>query len=190
MVDQKNDEAAKTEAIYSMIFLLRLEQLDIFRKRGDREREKEIRTIIKKDIRSLPTDSVGVREKQDKIYRALSSKFWDNVCLDPLHYLKIHIVPLMTFRPEVDRNESFFVLDCERLGLATLENDRDEIDRLRSSIYERIVKIPRTLDDVKQKREPLDMALSHSFWKKVSYEDTRKLIVELAPLMKHISGSE
>jgi type I restriction enzyme R subunit len=75
MVDQSDDEAAKPEAISSTIFLLKLEQLDIVRKRGDREKEKEIRTIIKKDIRSLPMESISGREKHDTINRALSTKF-------------------------------------------------------------------------------------------------------------------
>ena len=190
MVDPRIDDAASTEALPSMIFLMRLEQLDVVRKRGEREKEKEIRTIIKKDIRSLPVHSVGVIEKRDKINRALSTQFWDNVCLDPLHYLKIHIVPLMTFKEEDDRKESSFILMCERLGLAALENDREEIDQLRSSICEMIERLPRTLDDVKRERETLNMTMSHSFWEKVSYEDSRRIIVELAPLMKHLSTDE
>ncbi len=135
----------------------------------------------------MPMDSVSIKENQSKIERALSPKLWDNVALDPILYLRSNIMPLMRFKPEVNLKESSFVVKCERLGLATLENNKEEIDRLKSSIGEMIERLPRTLDDVKQKEEVMDNALSHSFWEKVSYDDSKQLIVELAPLMKYLS---
>ena len=102
----------------------------------------EIRDIIRKDIRSLPMDAAGVREKRDKIDRALTSKFWDHIVLDPGQYLRIHIMPLMRFKQDVNFKESYFIDKCERLGLATLENDKEEVCRLRSSIGEMIEGLP------------------------------------------------
>lgn len=184
MVDPKTEDPEQTEDIPSAIFLSRLKQLEIVRKNGDRKREMEIRDIIKKDIRSLPLDSVSVRERRDKIDRALTSKFWDHIVLDPGHYLKIHILPLMKFKLEINTHESSFIDKCERLGLAILENDRDEICRLKDPIGEMIGQLPQTMDAVKIRRSFIDLALSDSFWEKASYEDSKKLIYELAPLIK------
>jgi type I restriction enzyme R subunit len=183
----KKDEAEQTEAISSRIFLLRLKQLAIVRKKGDKKKEMEIRAEIEKDIRSLPMDSVSIKENEQKIERALSPKIWDNVALDPVLYLKSNIMPLMRFKPEVNLKESSFVIKCERLGLAVLENNHDESECLKSSISEMIERLPRTLDEVKQKEVVMDISLSHSFWEKVSYDDSKQLITELAPLMKYLS---
>jgi type I site-specific restriction endonuclease len=179
------ENAEQTEDVSSAIFMSRLRQFDIVRKKGDRKKEMEIRDIIKKDIRSLPIDAAGVREKQDKIDRALTSKFWDHIVLDPGHYLRIHIMPLMRFKKDVNFEESCFIDKCERLGLATLENNRDEVVLLSSSIGEMIEVLPQSMVTWQQKGI-VEMALSDSFWEKVSYEDSRRLIIELAPLMKSL----
>jgi type I site-specific restriction endonuclease len=183
MVDLKIENADQPEDISSAIFMSRLKQLDIVRKNGDRKKEMEIRDIIKRDIRSLPKDSPGIKEKQDKIDRALTSKFWDHIVLDPGQYLRIHIMPLMRFKQDVNFNESSFVDRCERLGLAALENDHDEICRLRSSIGEMIEGLTQSIV-ASRKKEIVELAMSDSFWEKIGYEDYKKLIVELAPLMK------
>jgi type I restriction enzyme, R subunit len=183
MVDLKIENADQPEDISSAIFMSRLKQLDIVRKNGDRKKEMEIRDIIKRDIRSLPKDSPGIKEKQDKIDRALTSKFWDHIVLDPGQYLRIHIMPLMRFKQDVNFNESSFVDRCERLGLAALENDHDEICRLRSSIREMIEGLTQSIV-ASRKKEIVELAMSDSFWEKIGYEDSKKLIVEIAPLMK------
>jgi type I restriction enzyme R subunit len=183
MVDPMMENAEQAEDISSSIFMSRLRQLDIVRKKGDRKIEMEIREILRKDIRSLPVDAAGVKEKRDKIDRALTSKFWDHIVLDPGQYLRIHIMPLMRFKQDVNFKESYFIDKCERLGLATLENDKEEVCRLKSSIEEMIVGLPESMVAT-QKRRMVELAKSDSFWEKVSYEDSRRLIVELAPLIK------
>ena len=190
-MNPKKEEGEQTEAISSRIFLLRLKQLAIVRKKGDKTKEIEIRAELEEDIRSLPMDSVSVKENQAKIERVLSPKLWDNVALDPVLYMKSNIMPLMRFKPEVNLKESSFIVKCERLSLAVLENNQEEINRLKSSIGEMVERLPRTLDDVKQKETFMDTALSHSFWQSVSYDDSKRLSVELSPLMKYLSrGSE
>lgn len=180
----KNDT---TEAITSRIFLTRLKQLQHFRTVGDTETQIEVRKRIEEDIRSLPLDSVSVREKQQEIERALSPQLWDNIVIDPVQYLKAKIMPLMRYKPEVNLKVASFTAKCERLSLAVLENDKEEVERLRTSIGEMIERLPRTLDDVKLKEPVMDTALSHSFWEQVDYEKGQMLIAELAPLMKYAS---
>jgi len=183
MVDPMMENAEQSEDISSAIFMSRLRQLDIVRKKGDRKKEMEIRDVLRKDIRSLPLDAAGVIEKRDKIDRALTSKFWDHIVLDPGQYLRIHIMPLMRFKQDVNFRESYFIDKCERLGLATLENDRDEVCRLKSTIGEMIEGLPESVVAM-QKKRMVELAKSDSFWEKVCYEDSKRLIVELAPLMK------
>lgn len=180
----KNDT---TEAISSRIFLTRLKQLQHLRTVGDKDGEKKVRQRIEDDIRSLPLDSVSVKEKHQEIERALSPSLWDNIVVDPVQYLKAKIMPLMRYKPEVNLKEASFTAKCERLSLAALENDKEEVERLKTSIGEMVERLPRTLDDVKEKERFMDAALSHSFWNDVDFEKGQMLIAELAPLMKYAS---
>ena len=185
-----NPEGVKnepTEAITSRIFLLRLKQLERLREQGDEERLGLVRQRVEEDIRSLPMDSVSVREHEPEIAKALSPNLWDNVGVDPLEYLKSTIMPLMRFQTGVNLNVASFTLKAERLGLAVLEGNAKEIERLAPEIGGMVDHLPRTLNVVREKEERLDEVLSRAFWKGLSFEDAAGLIEDVAPLMRYMS---
>lgn len=185
-----NPEGVKnepTEAITSRIFLLRLKQLARLLEQGDGERVAVVRQRIEEDIRSLPMDSVSVREHEREIAKALSPNLWDNVGVDPLEYLKSTIMPLMRFQTGVNLNVASFTLKAERLGLAVLEGNEKEIERLAPEIGGMVDHLPRTLNVVREKEERLDEVLSRAFWKGLSFEDAAGLIEDVAPLMRYMS---
>ncbi|PKL62761.1 MAG: type I restriction endonuclease subunit R [Methanomicrobiales archaeon HGW-Methanomicrobiales-2] len=176
-----------TEAITSRIFFLRLKQLERLLAQGDGERAAVVRQRLEEDIRSLPMDSVTVREHEREIAKALSPKLWDNVGLDPLEYLKSTIMPLMRFQTGVNLKEASFTVKAERLALAVLEGNEKEIERLAPEIGEMVDHLPRTLDIVKEKEERLDEVLTRAFWKGLAFEDAIGLVEDIAPLMKYMS---
>lgn len=185
-----NPEGVKnepTEAITSRIFLLRLKQLERLREQDDEERLGLVRQRIEEDIRALPMDSVSVREHEQEIAKALSPNLWDNVGVDPLEYLKSTIMPLMRFQTGVNLKEASFTLKAERLGLAVLEGNEKEIERLAPEIGGMVDHLPRTLNVVREKEERLDEVLSRAFWKGLSFEDAAGLIEDVAPLMRYMS---
>ncbi len=185
-----NPEGVKnepTEAITSRIFFLRLKQLERLLQQGDEEQATVVRQRIEEEIRSLPMDSVSVREHEREIAKALSPKLWDNVGLDPLEYLKSTIMPLMRFQTGVNLKEASFTVKAERLALAVLEGNEKEIERLAPEIGEMVDHLPRTLDIVKEKEERLDEVLSRAFWKGLSFEDATGLVADIAPLMQYLS---
>jgi len=185
-----NPEGVKnepTEAITSRIFLLRLKQLACLLEQGDEKRAEVVRQRIEEDIRALPMDSVSVREHEQEIAKALSPNLWDNVGVDPLEYLKSTIMPLMRFQTGVNLNVASFTLKAERLGLAVLEGNEKEIERLAPEIGGMVDHLPRTLNVVREKEEQLDEVLSRAFWKGLSFEDAAGLIEDVAPLMRYMS---
>ncbi|AKB24774.1 Type I restriction-modification system, restriction subunit R [Methanosarcina sp. MTP4] len=188
-----NPEGVKNEspdAITSRIFLTRLKQLDELMQRGDPESKRtaeEVKEKILGDIRALPMDSVSVREQLQDVEKALSPKLWDNIAVDPIDFLQKKITPLMKYRPGVDLKEATFTLRCERLAYALLQNDRNEIERLKKPIAEMVDRLPRTLDKVREKEALLDRVLSRSFWETVSFEDVQALLSEIAPLMPYMA---
>lgn len=188
-----NPEGAQNEsaeAITNRIFLTRLKQLEELMQRRDPTSEKaaeQVKAKIISDIESLPRDSVNVREHLQDVEKALSPKLWDNIAVDPVEFLQKKIMPLMKFKPDVNLKEATFILRCEKLAYALLENDKAEIDRLKTSIAEMVDRLPRTLDSVRAKEVLMDNVLSRSFWENVSFEDVQLLLSDLAPLMPYMA---
>jgi len=188
-----NPEGVKnepTEAITIRIFLTRLKQLGELMQRKDPASVKaaeQVKAKIISDIESLPRDSVSVREHLQDVEKALSPKLWDNIAVDPVDFLQKKIMPLMKFKQEVNLKEATFTLRCEKLAYALLENDKAEIERLKTSIAEMVDRLPRTLDAVRAKEALMDNALSRSFWETVSFEDLQILLSDLSPLMPYMA---
>ena len=179
-----------TEAITNRIFLTRLKQLGELMQRRDPASVKaaeQVKAKVISDIESLPRDSVSVREHLQDVEKALSPKLWDNIAVDPVEFLQKKIMPLMKFKPDVNLKEATFTLRCEKLAYALLENDKAEVDRLKTSIAEMVDRLPRTLDSVRAKEALMDNVLSRSFWETVSFEDVQLLLSDLAPLMPYMA---
>ncbi|MCZ7392154.1 MAG: DEAD/DEAH box helicase family protein [Candidatus Methanoperedens sp.] len=183
----EGDQKESGEAITNRIFLIRLRQLEHFLNIGDTEKAGKVKTKIFEDIASLPKDSVSVRENLRDVEKALSPKLWDNVGLDPVDFLKKKITPLMRFKQDVNLNEASFTLKCEKLGVAILHGDREEIERLKPKIGEMVDCLPDELNVVKPKIAFKEKVLSSRFWESISFEDSQILISELANLMKYMA---
>jgi len=167
--------------------MVRLKQLDHFRKVGAEEGAEAVKARLLEDIKSLLRDSVSVRESLRDVEKALSPRLWQSVGLDPVKFLKEKITPPMKFQPDVNLNEASFTLRCERLGLAILTSNEEEKERLKPEIGEMLECLPTNLDLVRPKEEFIERALSEEFWQSLSFDDSQMLIRELAGLMKYMS---
>ena len=176
-----------TEAITNRIFLFKIKQLNELMSCGNDMLAEQVKESIIEDIKTLPQDSVSVREHLQDVEKALSPKLWDNVGLDPVDFLQKKIMPLMKFKPGVNLKVATFTLKCEKLAYAVLQNNAHEIERLKKSIAEMVELLPKTLDKVHENEEFIDEILSHAFWINVSFEDAKRMVDEIAPLMRYIS---
>ena len=183
-----NPEGKKTssgEAITTRIFKVRLLQLEHFLNNGKKEYAELYKQKVREDIDALPKKSVAVRENERQIEVSLSPNFWDKVGKNPMQFLRTEITPLLRFKADVNLNIASFTLFCERLGLAIIQGNQKEIERLQDSIGECLWCLPDTLQQVKDKKELLDKVRSKKFWKELSYEDTLMLVNEFSDLMRY-----
>jgi type I restriction enzyme R subunit len=178
-------EAKPIEAVPAKIFLLRLQQLSYFEKNKDVTNSGAVKARILEDVKSLPGDSIAIRERIRDVELARSPNLWDRVGLDPIEFLKAKITPLMRYKQGVEPNEASFIQKCEQLSIAALTGNEPEIERLRESIGEALNCLPLTIGEVKKKEGLLDRVLSKSFWTNISYGDAQMLLAEFAPLMKY-----
>src|SRR2546425_621926 len=178
-------EAKPSEAVPAKIFLLRLQQLAKFQKKGDEKNAVLVKAKIHADINALPKGSIAVREKIKDVELALSPKLWSRVGIEPIDFLKTKMTPLMRYKTGVEPNEASFTQKCEQLTLAILNKKEEEIERLKDDIAETLNCLPPTIQAVDDKKELLDKALDKSFWTTPSIDDAQMLLDELAPLMKY-----
>ncbi len=180
----KGKEASPSEAVPMRIFVTRLQQLNYLLETKDR-RADLVKEKLVQDIKSLPHDSISIREHSREVEKALSPNFWDTVGLDQSKFLKTKIAPLMRYQKDVNLNEASWTLKIERLNLALLKNDRAGIERLKDDIGEWLNALPTTIREVKEKQELLDKVLRSKFWDSVTFEDAEMLLREFTPLMKY-----
>lgn len=83
----KGKEASASEAVPTRIFLTRMQQLDYLLETKDKRAEL-LKEKIVQDIRSLPHDSISIREHAREVEKALSPNFWDTIGLDQNKFLK------------------------------------------------------------------------------------------------------
>jgi len=186
---QMNPDGAKNEspdAITNRIFLSRIKQLAFLHGSGDEARAAQVREQILSDIRSLPQDSVSVRDNKEEIKKALDPQFWNTVGSDPTEFLTRKIMPLMRFQKDVNLNTAIFVLRCEQLRHAILRCDAGEVERQRDLIARMVECLPLTINRVQEHEPLIREVLSKSFWQSVSYEDAERMLAGLAPLMPYM----
>lgn len=187
---QMNPDGVKNEspdAITNRIFLSRVKQLAFLKERGDDVRAALVKDQILADIRSLPPDSVSVRDNKEEIRKALDPQLWDNVGVDPVQFLTQKIMPLMRYQQDVNLNTAIFTLRCEQLKHAILRGNLGEIERQKLLIGGMVECLPLTLDKVKEREAFIRAVKSHAFWQSVSYESAERMLAELAPLMPLMS---
>jgi len=178
-------EVSPSEAVTTKIFKTRLEQLHFFLQKKDEGNLITAKSKVLDDINKLPLKSVSVKEHLRDIEAAKSEKLWDNIGIKPIEFLASKMTPLMKYQTDINLSLVSFVLKCEKLGLALLQNDKKTIEKLKEDIGEDLNCLPRTLQQVKDKRELLDKVLSKEFWKTISYEDSQMLIKEFSSLMPY-----
>jgi len=179
----EGEAPAQVEAIMGRIFLTRLRQLEFARNQDNEALVTSVRQKILDDIQALPMESVTIREHKNDVERALSPELWDNVGLDPVSFLRERIMPLMRFRPGGNPNSASFTLKCEQLGLASLQNNEREIERLKEPIGKMVDCLPETINAVREMADVKRSVLSHSFWDLISYDDSQEIMGNLGPLM-------
>jgi len=180
----EKEGSGQGEALTTKIFMTRLKQLELLTRIND-SRIPDLRKKIIDDVNRIPRDNVTVRKRENEIVNVLKPRFWDNVGIDPIDYARRFIGPLMRYVPGVDAEEHKFVLKCERLALAILQNDKEEISRQMKSIGSIMNELPSTIEAVAEKEKFIDEVKTPEFWENITYDDTQRMIDELAPLMPY-----
>lgn len=139
---------------------------------------------IRKQLATLPKNSVVIMEAKHELQRLEDENFWTNLTADKMEFLEAFVKPLLRTVSEVDFKAMRFEKDIVEVSLAHLAKETDKFETLKDSIVEEIGELPLSINIVEREEELIRQAQSNHYWSTISEEKFEDLIQKLSPLMK------
>jgi type I restriction enzyme R subunit len=145
--------------------------------------EKEIEQL-KKQITTLPANSVVVLEAKHDLQRLDDNNFWNKLSNDKLEFLKTIVKPLFRTVASADFKAMRFEMDIVEVSLAHLKNETEKFETLKESIIEEIGELPLSVNIVAREDQLIKQSQTNNYWATINEEKFDNLIQKLSPLMK------
>jgi type I restriction enzyme, R subunit len=184
-VEKDGREPAASEPMPSRLFRLRLEKMQILAGRNLSADADVTRSTMQSMLGSLPLDNINVAPNADELRQlANEAAAWQPLDQDRVDRLSNAIAPLLRFSTAAGYPQLQFDTQTERLALAHLKADLDEVTRLEEAIRQNLELLPKQLPEVRAHLESLTFALSTAFWANLDYERIMRLQTTFGPLMR------
>ncbi|PIZ13674.1 MAG: type I restriction endonuclease subunit R [Elusimicrobia bacterium CG_4_10_14_0_8_um_filter_37_32] len=167
------------------IFITRLKKLKIFKTNDDKECFKRVKEEVINDIKTLPENSITIKESRKNIDKALSSNVWQDLDDESFEFLEKSIAPLMKYKSDFNLFQEQFILKTEKLALSVLLNNQEDIELFEKSIIDDIKRLPMNLNAVRKKGNEIKKALSDEFWSQLTHDKCEFLKEHLTEIMKY-----
>ncbi len=123
--------------------------------------------LVTKDVRSLPDDTIGVREKWKQVKIAQQEGAIEAFEATTICLLRNDIAPLMQWRALSGREDAYrFDLLAARLQLELLRGSAD-CDDLRDEMQQQVAQLPINLAQVQAKQKWIKRVGSPHFWQEI-----------------------
>lgn len=166
------------------LFGLRLDKIEEAKNQGKEDiAGKEIQKI-RKQIETLPQNSVVILDAKHELQRLEDENFWSNLTSDKMEFLEAVVKPLLRTVSDVDFKAMRFEKDIVEVSLAALAEEKDKFETLKESIVEEIGELPLSVNLVAREKELIQKAQTNHFWATSTEEKLDELIDKLSPLMK------
>jgi type I restriction enzyme R subunit len=139
---------------------------------------------IRKQIESLPKNSVVIMEAKHELQRLEDENFWNNLTADKMEFLETVVKPLLRTVSDVDFKAMRFEKDIVEVSLAKLAGETEKFETLKESIIEEIGELPLSINIVVREQELIRQAQSNHYWATINEDKFEELIQKLSPLMK------
>ncbi|MEQ8809439.1 MAG: DEAD/DEAH box helicase family protein [Imperialibacter sp.] len=170
------------------LFGLRLDKIEKAVEVGREEIVSAETAKLKKQIESLPANSVVIMEAQHELQRLEDENFWVKVTEEKIDFLRAVVKPLMRTISGEDFKAMRFEKDVVEVSLVGLTDDKQKFETLKASLVEKISELPLSVNIVERERDIITQAQSNKFWSTISEEKYDQLIEKLSPLMKFIDS--
>lgn len=166
------------------LFGVRLEKIKEAQTQSNAEiANKEVQKI-RKQVESLPKNSVVIMEAKHELQRLEDENFWNNLTSDKMEFLEAVVKPLLRTVSDVDFKAMRFEKDIVEVSLAHLAGETEKFETLKESIIEEIGELPLSINIVAREQELIRQAQSNHYWATINEDKFEELIQKLSPLMK------
>lgn len=166
------------------LFGVRLEKISEAQNQGKDDIIKKEIQKIRKQIDTLPQNSVVTLDAKYELQRLEDENFWNNFTTDKVEFLDSVVKPLLRTVSDVDFKAMRFEKDIVEISLAELTNEKDKFEILKEGIVEEIGELPLNVNIVAREKQLIQSAQTNYFWSTITEEKLDELIDRLAPLMK------
>jgi len=166
------------------LFGVRLEKIEEAQTQGNSEIVNKEVQKIRKQIESLPKNSVVIMEAKHELQRLEDENFWNNLTADKMEFLEAVVKPLLRTVSDVDFKAMRFEKDIVEVSLAHLAGETEKFETLKESIIEEIGELPLSINIVAREQELICQAQSNHYWATINEDKFEELIQKLSPLMK------
>jgi len=166
------------------LFGVRLEKIEEARTQSNSEIVNKEVQKIRKQVESLPKNSVVIMEAKHELQRLEDENFWNNLTSDKMEFLEAVVKPLLRTVSDVDFKAMRFEKDIVEVSLAHLAGETEKFETLKDSIIEEIGELPLSINIVAREQELIRQAQSNHYWATINEEKFEELNQKLSPLMK------
>ncbi|PVD51930.1 restriction endonuclease subunit R [Terrimonas sp.] len=166
------------------LFGIRLEKIEEAQTQSNSEIVNKEVQKIRKQVESLPKNSVVIMEAKHELQRLEDDNFWNNLTSDKMEFLEAVVKPLLRTVSDVDFKAMRFEKDIVEVSLAHLAGETEKFETLKESIIEEIGELPLSINIVAREQELIRQAQSNHYWATINEDKFEELIQKLSPLMK------
>lgn len=166
------------------LFGVRLEKIKEAQTKSETEIVSKEVQKIRKQVESLPKNSVVVMEARNELQRIEDENFWNNLTADKTEYLAAVVKPLFRTVSNIDFKAMRFEKDIVEVSLAHLAGETEKFETLKDSIIEEIGELPLSINIVAREAVLIRQAQTNHYWATITEAKFDELIQKLSPLMK------
>ena len=183
-INPKGKEPKVQISLPVRLFGVRLEKIEEAQTQNKSEIVNKEVQKIRKQIESLPKNSVVIMEAKHELQRLEDENFWSNLTSDKMKFLEAVVKPLLRTVSDVDFKAMRFEKDIVEVSLAHLAGKTEKFETLKESIIEEIGELPLSINIVAREQELIRQAQSNHYWATINEDKFEELIQKLSPLMK------
>lgn len=184
-MNPEGEVANPTEALPVRLFRTRLDKLILLRGHEDRVHAAQAVQELQVMLDILPKDNSNIRPFENELLALSHPDSWREISQEHQEHLSQTIAPLLRFLPDVDLAEMAFEIRTEKLMIAWLSADFEQIKRLREQIAQDINLLPPTLREVRTQEQKIALVNSDAFWEYLNYDRIQDLQRSFRPLMRY-----
>lgn len=170
------------------LFGLRLDKIEMAQEIGESEIVSSEILKLRKQIDSLPQNSIVIMEAKNELQRLEDENFWIKLTTEKIEFLRSVVKPLMRTISGEDFKAMRYEKDVVEISLVGLTDDKEKFETLKDSLIEKISELPLSVNIVARERDLISDAQSNKFWSSISESKYDQLIERLSPLMKYIDS--